>query len=136
MTISEASQLVIQASAMAKGGEVFLLDMGNPVKIYKLAEQMILLSGLTVKNLKNPLGDIEIIFTGLKKGEKLYEELLIDRGSIKTDHPLIYKANENLRLDENFINLLFSIKNSIKEQNKIKTLNYLKRIVPEWQSSS
>ena len=134
MTISEASQLVIQASAMSKGGEVFLLDMGSPVKIYKLAEQMILLSGLTIKDRKNPLGDIEITFTGLKKGEKLYEELLIEKESIKTHHPLIFRANESLNLKVDFLKLLDSLEDSIKDQNKYKTLTQLKQLVPEWKS--
>ena len=127
MTISEASQLVIQASAMSKGGEVFLLDMGNPVKIYQLAQQMILLSGLTIKNRKNPLGDIEITFTGLQKGEKLYEELLVEKESIKTDHPLIFKAKENLNLNDDFVSILLSIKNSIKDQNRKLALTELKK---------
>ena len=78
MTISEACELVLQSSFLANGGEVFLLDMGEPVLIKNLAEQMISLSGLSIKNKKNPNGDIEIKYTGLKDGEKLYEELLID----------------------------------------------------------
>ena len=93
MTIDEASKLVIQAMIYAEGGEVFLLDMGEPVKIYDLAKTMILLSGLTVKDEKNPKGDIEIIFTGLRLGEKLYEELLIGSESTLTEHPLIFKAS-------------------------------------------
>ena len=96
MTIKEASQLVIQASALAKGGEVFLLDMGEPIKILNLAKQMIKLSGLTVKDEDNLNGDLEIIFTGLRSGEKLYEELLIDNKSKSTAHPLIYKAGKNI----------------------------------------
>ncbi|EJS89362.1 Rfb, partial [Pasteurella multocida subsp. multocida str. Anand1_cattle] len=71
------AQLVIQAGAMAKGGDVFILDMGEPVKILELAKKLILLSGLSIKNENNPNGDIEIKFTGLRPGEKLYEELLI-----------------------------------------------------------
>ena len=78
MTIEEASQLVIQAAVIAKGGDVFLLDMGQPIKIIDLAHKMINLSGNTIKNEENINGDIEIIFTGLSKGEKIYEELLID----------------------------------------------------------
>ena len=76
MTIPEASQLVIQAGAMAKGGDVFVLDMGEPVKIMNLAERMIELSGLSIKDEHNPDGDIEIEITKLRPGEKLYEELL------------------------------------------------------------
>ena len=94
MTIPEASQLVIQAGAMAAGGDVFLLDMGNPVKIRDLALRMIKLSGLQPKSDKNPLG-IEIVYTGLRPGEKLYEELLIAGDNLEqTQHPRIIKAHE------------------------------------------
>ena len=94
MTIPEASQLVIQAGAMSKGGDVFVLDMGEPVKITSLAKKMIRLSGLTEKTTDNPDGDIEIQFTGLRPGEKLYEELLIGDNVEGTDHPRIMTANE------------------------------------------
>jgi FlaA1/EpsC-like NDP-sugar epimerase len=94
MTIPEASELVIQAGAMATGGEVFVLDMGNPVKILDLARRMVELSGMTVKDAANPDGDIEIAFVGLRPGEKLYEELLIGDDPRPTVHPLIMKANE------------------------------------------
>ena len=76
MTIPEAAKLVIQSAAMAKGGELFLLDMGKPVKIEYLAKQMIRLNGLKVKSDNNPNGDVEIVITGLRSGEKLFEELL------------------------------------------------------------
>jgi FlaA1/EpsC-like NDP-sugar epimerase len=94
MTISEAAQLVIQAGAMAKGGDVFVLDMGQPVKIIDLARRMVELSGLTVKNDKDPEGDIEIAVTGLRPGEKLYKELLIGDNPKQTAHPRIMKAHE------------------------------------------
>ena len=94
MTIPEASQLVIQAGAMGKGGDVFVLDMGEPVRIVDLAKKMIRLSGLTERSLKNPQGDIEILFTGLRPGEKLYEELLIGDNVEGTEHPRIMTANE------------------------------------------
>ena len=95
MTIPEAAQLVIQAGGMAKGGEVFLLEMGESVRILDLARQMIRLSGLSERTASFPDGDIEVVFTGLRPGEKLYEELLIsDEGVENTDHPLIYKAHE------------------------------------------
>ena len=94
MTIPEAVQLVIQAGAMAKGGEVFVLDMGEPVRIYDLAERMVQLSGLSLKNEQNPNGDIEIQITGLRPGEKLFEELLIEEGSKPSAHPRIQVANE------------------------------------------
>lgn len=94
MTIPEAAQLVIQAGAMAKGGDVFVLDMGQPVRIMDLAHRMIELSGLTIKDEKNPDGDIEIEITGLRPGEKLYEELLIGDNPKPTSHSQIMKAQE------------------------------------------
>lgn len=94
MTIPEAAQLVIQAGAMAKGGDVFVLDMGQSVKIMDLARRMVELSGLTVKDEQHPEGDIEITVTGLRPGEKLYEELLIGDNPKPTVHPRIMKAHE------------------------------------------
>jgi len=94
MTIPEAAQLVVQASAMAEGGDVFVLDMGEPVRIYDLATKMVFLSGLLVKDEVRPHGDIEIKITGLRPGEKLYEELLIGDDPQPTAHPKIMKANE------------------------------------------
>ena len=95
MTIPEAAQLVIQAGAMASGGDVFVLDMGEPVKIIDLARRMVELSGLSVKGPGNPYGDIEIKVTGLRPGEKLYEELLIGDNPLPTLHPRIMKAHED-----------------------------------------
>ncbi|AKH20835.1 capsular biosynthesis protein [Sedimenticola thiotaurini] len=94
MTIPEAAQLVIQAGAMAKGGDVFVLDMGEPVKIQTLARRMVELSGLTILDESNPDGDIEIQITGLRPGEKLYEELLIGDDPQPTSHPRIMKAQD------------------------------------------
>ncbi|HSX90481.1 MAG TPA: nucleoside-diphosphate sugar epimerase/dehydratase, partial [Pseudomonas sp.] len=94
MTIPEAAQLVIQAGAMGQGGDVFVLDMGKPVKIAVLAEKMIHLSGLSVRSDTNPHGDIAIEFTGLRPGEKLYEELLIGDNVSPTEHPMIMRASE------------------------------------------
>ena len=109
MTIPEAAQLVIQASAMAKGGEVFLLDMGEPVRILDLATRMVELSGLKVLSEFEIDGDIEISITGLRPGEKLHEELLIADNPMATSHPKIMKAQESflpwLRLQEQFSNL-------------------------------
>ncbi len=96
MTIPEAAQLVIQAGAMAQGGDVYVLDMGEPVRIYDLATRMIELSGLTLKNANDPDGDIEILISGLRPGEKLYEELLIGDNPQTTNHPRIMRANEEL----------------------------------------
>ena len=95
MTIPEAAQLVIQAGSMGQGGYVFVLDMGEPVKIVELAEKMIHLSGFSIRSERNPLGDIAINFTGLRPGEKLYEELLIGDNVIATRHPMIMSANED-----------------------------------------
>ena len=135
MTIEEASQLVIQASALAEGGEVFLLDMGKPVKIIDLAKQMIKLSGLTLKNKTCKDGDIEIIFTGLRSGEKLYEELLIENNSKTTSHPLIFKAEENFIEYSSLILLVDSLIDSLKKHNLEITFKRLEVIVPEWQNS-
>ena len=95
MSIPEAVQLVLQAGAMAKGGDVFVLDMGEPVKILDLAYRMINLSGLSPITNENPEGDIKVVFTGLRPGEKLYEELLIGHDVIQSEHPQIMQANED-----------------------------------------
>ena len=95
MTIPEAAQLVIQAGGMAKGGDVFVLEMGNPVKIHDLATRMINLAGCTVRDEANPDGDIEIEYTGLRPAEKLYEELLIGTDVSGTKHPRIMRARED-----------------------------------------
>lgn len=96
MTIPEAAQLVIQAGSLGQGGDVFVLDMGEPVKIVDLAEKMIRLSGLSVRDERNPHGDIAIEFTGLRPGEKLYEELLIGEDVKSTEHPMIMRAEEDM----------------------------------------
>ena len=96
MTIPEAAQLVIQASAMGQGGDVFVLDMGEPIRIFDLAKRMIHLSGLEIKDNDHPSGEIEIQFTGLRPGEKLYEELLIGNNVSKTSHPRIMRAEEQI----------------------------------------
>ena len=124
MTIPEASNLVIQAGAMASGGEVFVLDMGEPVKIVDLAHRMIHLSGHETKTAANPDGDIEIVFTGLRAGEKLYEELIIDEDNIKTtDHSLIMQAMEH-----SFpLNEIESVLSEINEKQKEFDVTWLKQ---------
>lgn len=107
MTIPEAAELVIQAGSLGLGGDVFVLDMGKPVKIVDLATKMIQLSGLTIRNEQNPSGDIAIQFTGLRPGEKLYEELLIGDNVVGTEHPMIMRANEEM-LPWNEIQVLLS----------------------------
>ncbi|EOK5732190.1 nucleoside-diphosphate sugar epimerase/dehydratase [Vibrio vulnificus] len=115
MTIPEAAQLVIQAGAMGKGGDVFVLDMGEPVKIVDLAKNLIQLSGLEVKSSDNPNGDIEIKFTGLRPGEKLYEELLIGDNVKGTDHERIMTANEQFLPLEEFNQILDNLDKACHE---------------------
>ena len=115
MTIPEAAQLVIQAGAMGTGGDVFVLDMGEPVRILDLAKRMIHLSGLTIKDKNNPDGDIEILFTGLRPGEKLYEELLIGDNISTTQHKLILRAEEDV-LDWDKINRLLTAMSQASHQ--------------------
>ena len=124
MTIPEAAQLVIQAGAMAHGGEVFVLDMGEPVKIMDLAKRMIMLSGLKVKDQHNPNGDIEIVIAGLRPGEKLYEELIIDGDNIeKTQHPLIMKAKEHFYSFDEITNVINDVQN---QNNTTKNTQWLR----------
>ncbi len=107
MTIPEAAQLVLQAGAMAEGGDVFVLDMGEPIRIRELAERMVTLAGLTVRDAQHPSGDIAITFTGLRPGEKLYEELLIGDNPLPTAHPRILRAQEE-RFDWATLNALLT----------------------------
>lgn len=109
MTIPEASQLVIQAGALSQGGDVFVLDMGEPIRILDLAKRMIHLSGLEVKSEHSPEGEIEIKFTGLRPGEKLYEELLIGDNVTETNHPRIMRAEEHVIEWEELEQLLNSL---------------------------
>ena len=136
MTIKEASQLVIQSSAMAHGGEVFLLDMGKPICIKDLVIKLIKLSGLQLRDNSNPNGDIEIKITGLRPGEKLFEELIIDAEAEKTDHPLIFRAKENfIKMDE-IIPKLENLKKNIDDRNKNQTLKILNELVKEWENQN
>ncbi|MCQ9121677.1 nucleoside-diphosphate sugar epimerase [Rodentibacter pneumotropicus] len=115
MTIPEAAQLVIQAGAMAKGGDVFILDMGEQVKIVDLAKNLIQLSGLSVKDENHPKGDIEISYTGLRPGEKLYEELLVDGDNVcKTEHSRIMRAEEVYLPFEQLSNILNKLEQACK----------------------
>ena len=131
MTIREAAELLLQSSTMALGGDVFLLDMGKPIKIYDLACQMIKLSGLKIKDKNNPEGDIEILELGIRSGEKLFEELLIDAKAKNTYHPLIYRAIEKSMPYEELILLIKEMKLAIEENNNSKVINLLIRAVPE-----
>ncbi|MCP4992498.1 MAG: polysaccharide biosynthesis protein, partial [Gammaproteobacteria bacterium] len=124
MTIPEAAQLVLQAGAMGQGGDVFVLDMGEPVKILDLARKMIRLSGFEVKDENHPKGDIEIAFTGLRPGEKLYEELLIGDNVHPTDHPLIMRAEEDVLPWSDIERLLgdFELASDDHDQERIRDL--------------
>ena len=136
MTIREASELVIQATSMAKSGEIFLLDMGEPLKILDLAKQMIILSGLKIKNEKNMAGDIEIITTGMRAGEKLYEELLIDGKSRATDHPLIFKAEELVSNINKIKSELENLFKNIEKRSLDEIIKTTSELIPEWKKSS
>ena len=131
-TISEAASLVLQASVLARGGDLFLLDMGEPVRIKDLAEQMVRLSGLLLRDASHPDGDIEIVCTGLRPGEKLYEELLIDAGQ-PTAHPLIYRAKERALPPEQLWPQLDALETAIAAQDVKATLSVLAALLPEWK---
>ena len=133
MTIHEAVELVIQAGAMSKGGDVFVLDMGEPVRIYDLATRMIQLSGLHVLDDNNPDGDIEIKCIGLRPGEKLYEELLVGDNTSETDNPLILRAKEAM-LDWVILKpILDQLHEATKKSDQEKVREFLIEIVPEFK---
>lgn len=133
MTIPEAAQLVIQATAMAKGGEVFVLDMGQPVRIIDLARSMIRLSGLSVRDDEQPDGDIEIVETGLRPGEKLYEELLIGDNPEPTNHPRILRAQEKLWPWAEMQTALNEIDDVIRSSgDPLAMMQVVARLVPEY----
>ena len=129
MTVTEAVELTIQAGAMGTGGDVFVLDMGQPVKIKELAEKLIRLSGLKVKDENFPEGDIEIKYTGLRAGEKLYEELLIGDNVSKTENPLIMRAKEDKFEWVDLKSLLDKLSVSNKKSDHNSTREILKKIV-------
>jgi len=114
MSIPEAAQLVIQAGAMATGGEVFVLEMGTPVKIDDLARTMVRLSGLEIRDEDHPDGDIAVEYVGLRRGEKLYEELLIGENTTGTSHPRIFKNSEPILPYEELIAALERLEDAIQ----------------------
>lgn len=136
MTIPEASQLVIQAGAMAKGGDVFVLDMGKPVRIEDLAHRMINLMGLTVRDENSPEGDIEIKYIGLRPAEKLYEELLIGSNVSGTDHPRIMRAAEDFLSNRDLDPLLDELRAASKRLDYDATLDILNHTVKEYSPSA
>ena len=133
MTIPEAAQLVIQASAMAVGGDVFVLDMGEPVRIYDLAVKMVYLSGLLIKDEAHPHGDIEIKVTGLRPGEKLYEELLIGDNPQPTAHPKIMKAHEEFLSWDDLQQELEKLNVALNACDAQLIRTMLKKLVPGYQ---
>jgi FlaA1/EpsC-like NDP-sugar epimerase len=132
MTIPEAAQLVIQAGSMAEGGDVFVLDMGKPVRIGDLARRMIHLAGLTVRDEQHPDGDIEIAFTGLRPAEKLYEELLIGNNVTGTQHPMILRAIEHSLPWERVQDFLNEVLASMSRFDCQRSLQLLSEVVAEY----
>jgi FlaA1/EpsC-like NDP-sugar epimerase len=129
MSIPEAAQLVIQAGAMATGGEVFVLEMGTPVKIDDLARTMIRLSGLDVRDEDHPEGDIAIEYVGLRRGEKLYEELLIGKNTTGTNHPRIFKNSEPVLPYEGLVAALGRLENAIQKVDEVELQDILRATV-------
>ncbi|MGH8222700.1 MAG: polysaccharide biosynthesis protein [Woeseiaceae bacterium] len=136
MTIPEAAQLVIQAGAMAKGGDVFVLDMGRPVKIRDLARRMINLMGLTVRDEHNPDGDIAIEYTGLRPGEKLYEELLIGNDVSGTNHPRIMRASEHYIPMDELRPLFDELGAAARDLDRNRARELLKRVVAGYKPTN
>lgn len=133
MTIPEAAQLVIQAGALSKSGDVFVLDMGQPVKIVDLAKKVIQLSGFEVKDEQNPNGDIAIEFVGLRPGEKLYEELLICENAKWTDHPRIMRAEEDFLPKETLYLEIDKLIQCCLEFDSVKIRKQIQKVVPEFK---
>ncbi|HZY83160.1 MAG TPA: polysaccharide biosynthesis protein, partial [Cyclobacteriaceae bacterium] len=130
MTIPEACRLVLEAGVMGYGGEIYIFDMGKPVKIYDLARQMVKLSGLEVGK------DIDIIFTGLREGEKLFEELLNDtENTVPTHHHKIMKAKVAMYEYNQINNYLDLLEDLVKDKNELKVVALMKDIVPEYKSN-
>ena len=136
MTITEAAQLVIQAGALAKGGDVFILDMGQPVKIYDLAVRMVEFSGLSVKDKLNNKGDIEIQITGLRPGEKLYEELLLSENPKETKHPKIFRSEEPFIEYSKLEKEINSLKKIIMNNDLENIRKKLKKVVTDYYPNS
>ena len=136
MTIHEAANLVIQAGSLAQGGDVFVLDMGQSVRIIDLATRMIELSGSTVRSETNPTGDIEIKFTGLRPGEKLYEELLIEGDLEATDHPKVMRSAESFLLWEDLSKILQRLEAAIDRRDEETVLQILQQNVAGYRSRS
>ena len=135
MLIGEAAQLVVQSGAMARGGDVFVLDMGEPVRIADLARTMIHLSGLTERTPEHPDGDIPIEYIGLRPGEKLYEELLIGESVVPSGHPRIMCARERHIEPALLDKMLESLRTACEANDHATMLRQLRNLVPEYRSA-
>jgi len=130
MTIPEACRLVLEAGVMGNGGEIFIFDMGKPVRIFDLAKKMVVLSGLEVNK------DIDIVFTGLREGEKLYEELLNDKeNSIPTHHQKILKAKVQEQSYMQVNSMIELFQDLVNDKNELKMVALMKELVPEFKSN-
>jgi len=136
MTISEAAQLVIQAGSMGSAGEIFLLDMGEPISILQLAKDMIRLSGMSIRDRNNSDGDIEIKITGLRPGEKLYEELLIDDSVATTKHKKIMRANDKGISMDKIREKLLEIEEAAREEDYTRIKQVFTDTVEGFKSSN
>ena len=135
MTIPEAVELVLQAAGMAQGGEVFVLDMGQPVRIDDLARTLVSLSNLTVRDAQNPNGDIEIVYTGLRPGEKMYEELLIGDNVVETEHPRIMRCLERSVTTEVLDRSLAKLRLAYEANDDVMLLASVRDAVEEFAAS-
>ena len=135
MTIPEAVQLVIQASAMSEGGDVFVLDMGEPVKIVDLARTMLRLMGKTFVTEGQLRSEIEIAYTGLRPGEKLYEELFIGENSVGTAHPMITRAIENHMSREDLDQQIEAMQSALNGADQETAIAVQSKVVPEFRHS-
>ena len=135
MSIPEAAQLVIQASSISEGNNLFVLDMGKPIKIRDLIRQIIKLSGLSVKDQDNPNGDIEIMVTGLRSGEKLFEELLLGENPKKTVHPKIYKVEDPFVSMEKIKPDIDQLRHLIEKEEIVKIIEIIKKLVTGFKPS-
>lgn len=136
MTVSEAVRLVLLAGSFARGGDVFVLDMGEPISIWQLARKMIRNAGFTVRDAANPQGDIEILFTGLRQGEKLREELLIGSDMLTTPHPKILRAQESHLSELEMANVIHELRRLIEDHDEQATIELANRWVETAKSGS
>jgi FlaA1/EpsC-like NDP-sugar epimerase len=132
MSISEAVELVIQAGAMSKGGDIFILDMGEPITILELAKKMIRFAGFSLAEEDGSNDGIKIIFTGLRPGEKLYEELFIEPIQVETSHPKIFRTSQEFLKIEEANEYLEELETAIKNNESKKVYDILTKAIPEY----